>query len=74
VERLNRKKLNEVNVREPFQLKMPKRFLDLENLEDKQDTYKARENTSENIKITAQKSLSMNESSINYGLVKNVQN
>ena len=53
---------------------MPKRFLDLENLEDKQDTYKARENTSENIKITAQKSLSMNESSINYGLVKNVQN
>jgi len=44
VERFNRTKLNEVKFREPFQLKILKRFLDLEILDDNEDTNRTREN------------------------------
>jgi hypothetical protein len=43
-ERFNRTKLNEVKFREPFQFKMLKMFLDLENLHDNKGSNRISEN------------------------------
>jgi hypothetical protein len=42
VDRFSHEKVNEVKVREPFQLKMFKKLLAFENLDDSKDTNRAR--------------------------------
>jgi hypothetical protein len=44
VERFNLRKLNELEVRKQYQIKISNRFSTLENLNDNEDTYKAWEN------------------------------
>jgi hypothetical protein len=74
-ERLNHKKLSELEVRKQYQIKISNRFAALENLKVSEDINRAWENIKESIKISAKESLVLYErSSINHGLTKNVQN
>jgi hypothetical protein len=60
-ERFNLKNLSELEIRKPFQLKISDRFAALENLNVSQHINRAWENIKENIKISAQESLSLHE-------------
>jgi hypothetical protein len=51
VERFNFRKLNDLTVRKQHQIKLSKRFADLENLIDTEEINRAWENIKENIKI-----------------------
>jgi hypothetical protein len=51
VERFNFRKLNDLTVRKQYQIKLSKRFADLENLIDTEEINRAWENIKENIKI-----------------------
>jgi hypothetical protein len=53
VERVNLRKLNELEVRKQYQIKVSNRFLDLENLSYRKDINKAWEKIQENIKTSA---------------------
>jgi len=57
-ERFNPKKLNELEVRKQYQMKISNRFADLENLNDSEDINRVWENIKESI--------------INHSLMKNV--
>jgi hypothetical protein len=65
VERLNRGKLNELEVREQYQIKISNRFAALENLNDSEDINRAWENIQENIKTSAKDSPGLYESKQN---------
>jgi hypothetical protein len=56
VEGFNPRKLNEVEVRKQYQIKISNKFAALENLSDIENTNRARENK-ENIKTSAKESL-----------------
>jgi len=62
VERFNFRKLNDLEVRKQYQIKLSKRFADLENLIDSEDINRDWENIKENIKIRARESLGLFES------------
>jgi hypothetical protein len=62
VERFNVKKLNEVDVKERYQVTTRNKFVALENLEDNGDINRAWYNIRENIKILVQESLGYCES------------
>jgi hypothetical protein len=53
VERFNLRKLNELEVRKQYQIKISNRFLALENLSYSKDIKRAWENIKENIKSSA---------------------
>ena len=57
-ERFNPRKLNELEVRKQYQIKISNKFADLENLRDSEDINRVWENNIESI--------------INHGLMKNV--
>jgi len=57
VERFNLRKLNELEVRKQYQIKILNRFAALENLSDSEDINMAWENVKENIKSSAKESL-----------------
>ena len=61
MERFNLRKLNELEVRKRYEIKISNRFAALENLSDSEDTNKAWENITENIKILAKVSLGLYE-------------
>jgi hypothetical protein len=54
-ERLNLRKLNELEVRKQYQIKITSRFAALENLSDEKDINRAWENIKENIKTSAKR-------------------
>ena len=56
VERLNCGKLNELEIRKQYQIKISNRFAALENLNDSEDINRAWENIQENIKTSAKDS------------------
>jgi len=60
-ERLNFKKLNELEVRKQYQIDITNRFAALENLSDSEDISRAWENIPENIKTSAKDSLGLYE-------------
>jgi hypothetical protein len=73
VERLNLRKLNELEVRKQYDIKISNRFAALENIGDGEDINRAWENIKENIQISGKESLYLFElSSINHGLMRNV--
>jgi hypothetical protein len=53
VARFNLRKLNELEVRKQYHIKMPKLFAALENLNDSEDINRAWENNEDNIKTSA---------------------
>ena len=53
VERFNLRKLNEMEVKKQYQIKILSRFSALENLSDSKDINRAWENIKENFKISA---------------------
>jgi hypothetical protein len=55
VERYNLRKLNELEVRKQYQIKISKRFAALDNLSDSEDINRAWENIQQNIKISNKK-------------------
>jgi hypothetical protein len=57
MERFNLKKLNEVEDKEQYQVEISRRFAALENLDDDADINRTSETITENIKISAKKSL-----------------
>jgi hypothetical protein len=59
VERFNLRKLNELQVRNQYQIKISNRYAALENLNDSKDINRAWENTKENIKISAKEILGL---------------
>jgi hypothetical protein len=61
MERFNLQKLSVVEVREQYQIKIPKRFGALEILNDSNDTNTDWENIKESIKISAKESLGQYE-------------
>ena len=52
-ERINLRKLYELEVRKQYQTEITNRFADLENLSDGEDISKGRKNIKENIKTSA---------------------
>jgi len=60
-ERLNLRKLNELDVRKEYQIEITNRFASLENLSDVDDVNRAWENIKENIKTSARESLVLRE-------------
>jgi hypothetical protein len=60
-ERLNLRKLNELEVRKQYQIEITNRFAALENLGEGKDVNKAWENIKENFKTSAKWSLGMYE-------------
>ena len=73
MERYNLRKLNQLQNRKQYQFKISNSFVALENLSDRDDINRARENIKENIKNPANDSLRLHElSTINHGLMKNV--
>jgi len=60
-ERFNLRKLNELEVRKQYQIKISKRFAASENLSDSEDINRAWEKVKENIKISAKGSLDLYE-------------
>jgi hypothetical protein len=72
-EKLNHRKLNELEVRKQYQIKISKRYATLENLSDSKNINRAWDNIKENIKISAKESLGLYElKRQNHGLMKNV--
>jgi len=61
VETFNLMKLNELEVRKQYQIKISKRFTALGNLSDSEDINKAWKNIQENIKTSAEESLGLYE-------------
>jgi hypothetical protein len=61
VERFNLRKLNELEVRKQYEIKISYRFAALENLIDSEDINRAWENIKENIKISAKETLGLYE-------------
>ena len=61
VERLNLRKLNKLEVKKQYQIKISNRFAALENISDSEDIHRAWENIKENIKISAIESLGLYE-------------
>ena len=61
VERFNLRKLNELEVRKQYEIKISNKFAALENLNDSEDIYRAWENIKENIKIAAKETLGLYE-------------
>ena len=61
VERFNLRKLDELNVRKQYQIKISNRFADLENLSDSEDINSTWENIKGNIKEPQLKSLCLYE-------------
>ena len=59
VERFNLRKLNELEVKKQYQVKIPNRFAALENLNDSKDINRAWENIKENIKTSAKQCLGL---------------
>jgi hypothetical protein len=59
MERFNLRKLNELEVRKQYQIKISNRFAVLENLSDSEDINRAWENIKENVKIRAKESLGL---------------
>jgi len=55
------RKLNELEVREQYQIKISNRFAALENLSDSVDIHGALDNITENIKTSVKDSLGLNE-------------
>jgi len=53
VERFNLRKLNELQVRNQYQIKISNRYAALENLSDSKNINKAWENIKQNLKISA---------------------
>jgi len=62
VERFNLRKLSELEVRKQYKIKVSNKFAALEDLRDSEDINRPWENIKENIKISAQESLGLNES------------
>ena len=60
-EKLNLRKLNELEVKKEFQTESTNRFAGLENLSDGEDINKAWENIKENLKTSAKENLGMYE-------------
>jgi hypothetical protein len=60
-ERFNLKKLNELEVRKQYQIKISNRFVALENLSVSEDINRVWENIKESIKISAKESLGLYE-------------
>jgi hypothetical protein len=74
-ERLNLKKLSELEVRKQYQIKISNRSADLENLNVSEDINRAWENIKESTKISAKESLGLYERKQHKPcLTKNVQN
>jgi len=61
VDRLNLRKLNELEVRKQCQIKISNRFAALENLSDSKDINRAWENIKENIRTAAKGSIVLYE-------------
>ena len=61
VERFNLRKLNELEVRKKYQIKMSNRFAALENVSDSEDINRAWESIKQNIKISAKQGRSLCE-------------
>jgi len=53
VERFNLRKLNKLEVRKQYQIKISNRFSTMENLSDSKDINRAWWNTEQNVKISA---------------------
>ena len=67
------RKINELEVKEKYQIEIKNRFAALENLDVDEDVNRAWENIKENIKTSAKDSHGcMNGSSINHGLIQSV--
>jgi hypothetical protein len=62
IERSNLKEFNEEEVKEEYQVTIKNKFAVLENLNDNEDIYRARDTVRENIKISAKESISLSES------------
>ena len=60
-ERFNLRKLNELEVKEKYQIEITNRFAALENLDVDEDVNRAWENIKENIKTLAKGSLGLHE-------------
>ena len=60
VEGFNIRKLNELEVRKQYQIKISNRFAALENLNDSKDINMAWENIKENIRMSAKESVCTN--------------
>ena len=58
---LNLRKLNELEIRKKYQIKISNRFPDLENVSDSEDINRAWESIKQNIKISAKQILSLCE-------------
>ena len=61
MERYNLRKLNELEVRKQYQIKISNQFAALENSNDSEDINRAWENIKENIKSSIQESLNLYE-------------
>jgi len=61
VERLNLRKLNKLEVRKQYQIKISNKFADLENRSDSEEIHRVWENIKENIQISAIESLGLYE-------------
>jgi 50S ribosomal subunit-associated GTPase HflX len=61
VERFNPRRLRELEVRKPYQVKISNKITALENLNDSKDKNRAWENIKENIKTSAEDSLGLHE-------------
>ena len=61
VERLNLRKLNKLEVRKQYQIKISNKFADLENISDSEEIHRAWENIKENTQISAIGSLGLYE-------------
>jgi len=60
-ERFNPRKLNDLGVKEKYQIEIRNRFAALENLNDDENVNRAWENIEENIKTSAKNSLGLHE-------------
>jgi benzoyl-CoA reductase/2-hydroxyglutaryl-CoA dehydratase subunit BcrC/BadD/HgdB len=61
VERFKLRKLNELELRKQYQIKISNRFAALENLSDSEDVNRGWENVQENIKTSGKESLGLYE-------------
>jgi len=61
VERINLRKLNVLEIRKRYQIKISNMFAALDNISDREDINRAWENINENIKTSAKESLGLYE-------------
>ena len=72
-ESFNLRKLNELEVKEKYQIELTNRFAALENLDVEEDVNRAWENIKENIKTSAKESLGLHERKQHkHGLIQSV--